>query len=64
MKKRIVYQNDNGGISIVTPTSEAIETMTIEEIAAKDVPQGKEYHIVDVSEMPTDRTFRNAWTWQ
>jgi hypothetical protein len=64
MNKRIIYKTDEGGISILIPTPEALETMTIEEIAAKDVPQGKEYHIVDVSEIPTDRTFRNAWTWQ
>jgi hypothetical protein len=64
MTKRIIYHNDDGGISIIIPTPEALETMTIEEIAAKDVPQGKEYHIVDVSDIPEDRTFRNAWTWQ
>ena len=64
MDKRIIYQNDEGGISIIVPAPEALETMTIEEIAAKDVPQGKEYHIVDVSDIPEDRTFRNAWTWQ
>jgi hypothetical protein len=62
MEKRIVYQNDEGGISIIVPAAEC--GLTIEEIAAKDVPQGKEYHIVDVSEIPTDRTFRDAWTWQ
>lgn len=61
MNKRIVYQNDEGGISIIVPADCGL---TIEEIAAKDVPQGKEYYIVDVSEIPTDRTFRNAWTWQ
>ncbi len=61
MNKRIVYKNDEGGISIIVPADCGL---TIEEIAAKDVPQGKEYHIVDVSEIPTDRTFRNAWTWQ
>jgi hypothetical protein len=61
MNKRIVYQNDEGGISIIVP---ADSNLTITEIAAKDVPQGKEYYIVDVSEIPTDRTFRNAWTWQ
>ena len=61
MNKRIVYQNDEGGISIIVPADCGL---TIEEIAAKDVPAGKEYHIVDVSEIPTDRTFRNAWTWQ
>ena len=61
MTKRIIYQNDEGGISIIVPAN---CSLTIEEIAAKDVPQGKTYHIVDVSEIPTDRTFRNAWTWQ
>lgn len=61
MDKRIVYQNEEGGISIIVPAECGL---TIEEIAAKDVPQGKAYNIVDVSEIPTDRTFRNAWTWQ
>ena len=61
MNKRIVYQNDDGGISIIVPADCGL---TIEEIAAKDVPQGKEYHIVDASEIPNDRTFRGAWTWQ
>ena len=62
MNQRIVYQNDEGGISIIVPAEEC--GLTIKEIAAKDVPQGKEYHIVDVSDIPEDRTFRNAWTWQ
>jgi len=61
MNQRIIYQNDEGGISIIVPADCGL---TIEEIAAKDVPKGKQYHIVDVSEIPTDRTFRNAWTWQ
>lgn len=64
MDKRIVYNNDDGGISIVIPTAEWLEEHTIEELAAKDVPAGKEYHIVDVSEIPSDRTFRNAWEWK
>jgi len=62
--KRIIYQTDDNGVAIIIPAPEALETMTIEEIAVKDVPQGKEYHIVDVSDIPEDRTFRNAWTWQ
>jgi hypothetical protein len=61
MNKRIVYQNDEGGISIIVP---ADSNLTIAEIAAKDVPTGKAYNIVDVSEIPTDRTFRDAWTWE
>ena len=61
MDKRIIYQNDEGGISIIVPAECGL---TIEEIAAKDVPTGKEYHIVNASDIPSDRTFRNAWTWQ
>lgn len=61
MNKRIIYQNDDGGISIIVPADCGL---TIEEIAAKDVPTGKAYNIVDVSEIPTDRTFRDAWTWE
>jgi len=61
MKKRIIYPTDDG-VAIIIPAPEC--GLTIEEIAAKDVPQGKEYHIVDVSDIPEDRTFRNAWTWQ
>ena len=61
MEKRIVYQNDEGGISIIVPADCGL---TIEEIAAKDVPQDKKYYIVDISDIPEDRTFRNAWTWQ
>ena len=63
MDKRIVYKNDDGTIAIVIPTPEWLETHTIEELAVKDVPEGKEYWIVDASEIPTDRTFRNAWEW-
>ena len=36
----------------------------IARIAAKDVPKGKQYKIIDVDEVPTDRTFRNAWEYQ
>jgi len=60
---RIIYPNDDGGVSIIVPTPEALETMTIEEIAAKDVPTGKPFKIVDVSDIPSDRTFRNAWEY-
>ena len=61
MDKRIVYTNDDGTISIIVPADCGL---TIEEIAAKDVPASKEYHIVNASDIPSDRTFRNAWTWQ
>ena len=63
MEKRIIYPNPEGGLYVVVPTPEALKSMTIEEIAAKDVPQGVPYKIIDVSELPQDRTFRNAWEY-
>lgn len=58
---KIVYKNNDGGIAIVSPTQEALSFMTIEEIALKDVPTGLAFAIVDDSEIPEDRTFRDAW---
>jgi len=59
--KRIIYSNDDGGISIVVPADNC--DLTVEEIQAKDVPSGKTSYIVDKSVVPTDRSFRNAWTY-
>jgi hypothetical protein len=59
MNQRIIYQTDDGGVAIIVPSAEC--GLTIEQIAQKDVPAGKSYKIVDVSDIPTDRTFRNAW---
>jgi hypothetical protein len=61
MNQRIIYPNDDGGVSIIIPTIEC--GMSIEEIAAKDVPAGKPFKIVDVADIPTDRTFRDAWEY-
>ena len=63
MNQRIIYPNDNDGVSILIPTEEYLSEHTIEELAAKDVPVGKSYKIVDVADIPTDRTFRNAWEY-
>ena len=60
MNSRIIYTTDGGTVAILIPTDEC-GLILIEEIAAKDVPEGKEYKIVDVSELSSDRTFRNAW---
>jgi hypothetical protein len=62
MTKVIIYNQDNGIPAVVMPPAEALASHTIEQIAAKDVPAGKPYKIVDVADIPSDRTFRNAWT--
>lgn len=61
MNQRIIYPTDDGGVAIIIPAPEC--GLTIEEIAAKDVPVGKTFKIVDVADIPTDRTFRNAWEY-
>lgn len=60
MDKRIVFKNDDGSCGIVIPSPKWAGTL--EELAAKDVPAGKSWRIVDVTAIPQDRTFRNAWT--
>ena len=61
MNQRIIYPNDDGGVAIIIPAPEC--GLTIEEIAAKDVPANTTYKIVDVADIPSDRTFRNAWEY-
>jgi hypothetical protein len=59
MNSRIIYPTDDGGVAVIIPAPEC--GLTIEEIAAKDVPTGKSFKIVDIADIPSDRTFRNAW---
>ena len=56
--KRVIYPNDEGGVAIIVPAPGATE----EQVLAA-VPKGKAYQIVDVADIPADRTFRNAWEY-
>ena len=51
---RIIFQNESGGVSVIVPTGSV-------ELALKDVPPGVPYEIVTTDDIPSDRTFRNAW---
>jgi hypothetical protein len=57
MNSRIIYPSDDGGVAILIPTGE----INLAEVARKDVPAGVAYKIVDVADIPSDRTFRGAW---
>lgn len=61
MTQRIIYQTDEGGVAVIIPTPEAVAMLGIEAIALKDVPHGKPYKIVDVTDIPSDRSERAAW---
>ena len=58
MNKRIIYKNEYGGVSVIIPADCGL---TIEQIAAKDVPTGLPYKIVDVADIPADRADRALW---
>jgi len=57
MNQRIIYPTDDGTVAIIIPTGE----LSVEQVAAKDVPAGVPYEIVTADAIPTDRTFRSAW---
>ena len=58
---RFIYDNDEGGITIVVPSDNC--GLTLDEIKAKDCPSGNTIYTVNKSVIPTDRSFRNAWTY-
>lgn len=53
---RIIYPKDEGGIAIIVPASGVSQ-----ELVLRAVPFGKPYRIVNAVDIPTDRTFRDAW---
>lgn len=56
---KIIYKTPENTVTILTPSKDWENRM--EELAQKDVPTGLKYKIVEDSEIPTDRSFRNAW---
>ena len=65
----IIFLNPevSGSICVMSPTDNCINPntgnlYTIDEIAKNDVPPGAKYKIVPVGDIPTDRSFRDAWT--
>ena len=52
---KIIYQNSDGGVSVVTPSSKVLIEDLPEKLGLTD------YEIVEDEALPTDRTFRNAW---
>ncbi len=67
---RILYKHSaDGVVSVIVPAPKILleinpdtgQLWTVEDIAKKDVPTGYKYKIVEDSEIPTDRSFRDAW---
>lgn len=67
--RRIIYTRPDGGLSVVVPvinTYPNVENITeaqAEQRAFAKLPNDAlNARFVDLSEIPSDRTFRNAWT--
>ena len=56
---RIIYKTPENTVSVIVPSPNW--TGTLEKLAQKDVPSGLKYKIVEDSDIPSDRSFRNAW---
>ena len=55
---KVIYPLPNGSIAVIHPTGE----LAIGQVAIKDVPAGVPYKIIDDSDIPEDRSLRDAWT--
>ena len=54
--KKIIYTSETG-ISVLTPSGD----LSTAETAIKDVPTGVKYRIIEHTDLPDSREFRNAW---
>lgn len=62
--KVLIYNNTFGTITVVHPSPNT--KMTWDEIQAgigTDKCADQQFHLVNRSDLPTDRSFRNAWTY-
>jgi hypothetical protein len=60
--KIIIFKQENGNAAVIAPTTEYLKDHTIEECAAKDVPAGAEFHIIEEEDLPQEHNdFFNAW---
>tara|TARA_B100000941_G_C28392514_1_gene493517 strand:- start:293 stop:526 length:234 start_codon:yes stop_codon:yes gene_type:complete len=64
---KIIYREDDGSVAIFIPAPKGLNpetgnTWTIEELVKRVVPSGKRYKLVEDTDVPADRSFREAWT--
>jgi hypothetical protein len=57
MSQVIIFTNDNGGVSTCVPTGE----ISIDAVMTKDVPAGRGARIVNLTDLPRDNDFYDAW---
>jgi hypothetical protein len=57
MTQAIIFTNDNGGVATCIPTGE----ISIDAVLTKDVPAGRGARIVNLTDLPRDNDFYDAW---
>lgn len=62
----IVWEREDGGVSITYPVPQAradgeTDEQFAERIRIKDVPAGRPFHVQRKDTLPTSRRLRNAW---
>jgi len=55
----IIEDGVNVGVAVMSPSTKC--GLTLEQIAQKDIDPNVPYKIVEDTEVPSDRTFRDAW---
>ena len=58
---RFVYTRDDGGVTVVCPSDNC--GLTLQQIKDKDCPNDRTGYTVNKSAIPSDRSFRDAWTY-
>ena len=58
---RFVYTRDDGGVTVVCPSDNC--GLTLQQIKDKDCPNARTVYTVNTSAIPSDRSFRDAWTY-
>jgi|SaaInl8_135m_RNA_FD_contig_21_458537_length_343_multi_15_in_0_out_0_2 hypothetical protein len=56
MTKILITDDDGVTVGVMSPSPR----ISIEQFL-KGVPEGHKFKVVEVSEIPSDRTFRDAW---
>ena len=57
----VVFENSNGTVSILYPASDS--GLSLAQIISKDIPQGSRRKVIFASQVPTNRSRRNEWTF-
>jgi hypothetical protein len=55
----VLFEIEDGSVGILIPSVNC--GLSLDEIISRDLDSGTRYKIVNRSDMPTDRSYRNAW---